>query len=141
VDNATPANMDIISLPIEYDKKKIESKYRLAVIASQRSRELALGSQPRIPKKAKMISTTALLETLAGEIKFVIGAEAADALEKAEKFDFRKLIEDKKKAITDISELEKDLKTYLHDKESSEKGSPERALDELFNENDENYES
>lgn len=128
--------MDIITLPIEYDKKKIESKYRLAVIASQRSRELALGAQPRITKKAKMISTTALLETLSGDIKFLIGEKAAAALEKADKIDFKKLIEDKRKSITDISELEKDLKTYLHERENTE-----RVLEELFNENDENYES
>jgi DNA-directed RNA polymerase subunit omega len=136
LENTTPPNMDIISLPIEYNKKHIESKYRLAVIASQRSRELALGAQPRIARKAKKISSTALLETISGEIKFLTGEAAADALEKAEKIDFRKLIEDKKKSITDISELEKDLKTYLHERENTE-----RALDELFNENDENYEA
>jgi DNA-directed RNA polymerase subunit omega len=136
MENTTPGNLDIIALPVEYDKKAIESKYRLAVIASQRSRELALGAQPRIAKKAKKISTTALLETMAGEIKFLTGEEAAVALEKAEKIDIRKLVEDKKKSITDISELEKDLKTYLHEREHTE-----RALDELFNENDENYEA
>ncbi len=83
-----------------------------------------------------MISTTALLETISGDIKFLIGEKAAAALEKAEKIDFRKLIEDKRKSITDISELEKDLKTYLHERENTE-----RVLEELFNENDENYES
>ncbi len=128
--------MDIISLPIEYDKKKIESKYRLAVIASQRARELAFGAEPRIARKARMLSTIALLETITSEIKFLTGEEAAEARERAEKIDFRKLIEDKRKSITDISELEKDLKTYLHERETTE-----RVLEELFSENDENYES
>jgi len=128
--------MDIITLPIEYDKKKIESKYRLAVIASQRARELAFGAEPRIVRKAQKISTVALLETTSGEIRFVIGEKAAEAREKAEKIDFRKLIEDKRKSIADISELEKDLKTYLHEREATE-----RVLEELFSETDENYES
>jgi DNA-directed RNA polymerase subunit omega len=128
--------LDIITLPIEYDKKKIESKYRLAVIASQRARELAFGAEPRIHKKVKMISTLSLLETIGGEIKFLTGEEAAAARDRAEKIDFRKLIEDKRKSITDISELEKDLKTYLHERETTE-----RVLEELFSENDENYES
>jgi DNA-directed RNA polymerase subunit omega len=136
MEDKTSVNVDIISLPVEYDKTVIESKYRLAVIASQRSRELALGAQPRIARKAKKISTTALLETTSGEIPFIIGAAAADALEKAEKIDIKKLVEDKKKAVTDISELEKDLKTYLHEREHTE-----RALDELFSESDENYEA
>ncbi|HMK61539.1 MAG TPA: DNA-directed RNA polymerase subunit omega [Dissulfurispiraceae bacterium] len=128
--------MDIITLPIEYDKKKIESKYRLAVIASQRARELAFGAEPRISKKVKRISTLSLLETIGGDIKFLTGEDAAVARERAEKIDFRKLIEDKRKSITDISELEKDLKTYLHERETTE-----RVLEELFSENDENYES
>jgi DNA-directed RNA polymerase omega subunit len=128
--------MDIITLPIEYDKKKIESKYRLAVIASQRARELAFGAEPRITKKMQKIGTVSLLETISGEIKFVTGEEAAEAREKAEKIDFRKLIEDKRKSVTDISELEKDLKTYLHERETTE-----RVLEELFSESDENYES
>jgi len=114
--------LDIITLPIEYDKKKIESKYRLAVIASQRARELAFGAEPRIPKKSKMISTLSLLETISGEIKFLIGEEAAEARERAEKIDFRKLIEDKRKSI--------------HERETTE-----RVLEELFSENDEHYES
>ena len=83
-----------------------------------------------------MISTLSLLETISGEIKFLIGEEAAEARERAEKIDFRKLIEDKRKSITDISELEKDLKTYLHERETTE-----RVLEELFSENDEHYES
>jgi DNA-directed RNA polymerase subunit omega len=128
--------MDIISLPIEYDKKKIESKYRLAVIASQRARELAVGSETKVAKKAKRISTTALIETISGEIKFLIGAEAAEAREKADKIDFKKLIEDKRKSLTDLSELEKDLKVYLHERDNTE-----RALDELFSDHDESFES
>lgn len=128
--------MDIVSLPVEYDKKKIESKYRLAVIASQRARELAVGSEAKVAKKAKRISTTALLETLSGEIKFLTGEEAAEAREKADKIDFKKLIEDKRKSVTDLSELEKDLKVYLHERDNTE-----RALEELFGEHDDNYES
>ncbi len=127
--------MDITSLPIEYDKKKIDSKYRLAVIAAQRARELSLGTTPRIQKKSKKVTTTALLETISGEIKFLTGSEAVDAREKAEKIDFKKLIEERRRSISDISELEKDLKVYLHEREATEK-----ALEELFSESEESYE-
>jgi len=121
--------MDIITLPIEYDKKKIESKYRLAVIASQRARELALGSDPKLAKKAKKVTTSSLLETVSGEVKFIIGDDAAVAREKADRIDFKKLIEERRKtSVGDLSELEKDLKIYLHERE----GASEHALDELF---------
>jgi DNA-directed RNA polymerase subunit omega len=125
--------MDIITLPVEYDKKKIESKYRLAVIASQRARELAVGADPKVAKKAKKVTTTSLIETVNGDIKFMIGDEAAVALEKAGRIDFKKLIEEKRKSsIADLSELEKDLKVYLHERE----GASERALEELFTDTD-----
>lgn len=124
--------MDIISLPVEYDKKKIESRYRLVAIAAQRARELSLGATQKIQTKAKKVTTTALLEAISGNIEFITGEEAVIAREKAEKIDYKKLIEEKRKPIEDLSELEKDLKVYLH-----EKGATEKALEELFAETEE----
>ncbi|MDI6728584.1 MAG: DNA-directed RNA polymerase subunit omega [Thermodesulfovibrionales bacterium] len=128
--------MDIISLPVEYDKKKIESRYRLVVIAAQRARELSLGAAPKVQTKAKKVTTTALLEAISGNIEFITGEEAVIAREKAEKIDYKKLIEEKRKPIEDLSELEKDLKVYLH-----EKGATEKALEELFAETEEGEET
>jgi DNA-directed RNA polymerase omega subunit len=124
--------MDIISLPVDYDKKKIESRYRLVTIAAQRARELSLGATPKIQTKAKKVTTTALLEAISGNIEFLTGEDAVIAREKAEKIDYKKLIEEKRKPIDDLSELEKDLKVYLH-----EKGATEKALEELFAEAEE----
>jgi DNA-directed RNA polymerase omega subunit len=124
--------MDIISLPVDYDKKKIESRYRLVTIAAQRARELSLGAIPKIQTKAKKVTTTALLEAISGNIEFLTGEDAVIAREKAEKIDYKKLIEEKRKPIDDLSELEKDLKVYLH-----EKGATEKALEELFAEAEE----
>lgn len=121
--------MDIISLPIEYDKKKIDSRYRLVIIASQRGRELYLGAKPRISEKTKKITTTAILESITNKIEFITGREAALAIEKAEKVDYRKLIEEKRRPIVDLSSLEKDLKVYLHERETVE-----RELEDLFTE-------
>ncbi len=128
--------MDIISLPIEYDKKKIDSRYRLVVIAAQRARELSLGTTPKLQTKAKKVTTTSLLETITEKIEFLTGADAMAAKEKSEKIDYKKLIEEKRRPIEDLSELEKDLKVYLH-----EKGTPEKALEELFSESEESEES
>lgn len=117
--------MDIISLPIEFDYSKIDSRFRLVVIASQRARELALGAQPRIAElkdkryKENKVTTSALLEAIGNHIEYLKGQKAAEAREKAEKLDFRKLADERRRAPEDISELEKDLKVYLHEKESS----------------------
>ncbi len=128
--------MDIIALPIENDKKKIDSRYRLVVLASQRARELSLGAKTRVQTKVKKVTTSALLETISGEIPFLTGAEAVAMKEKTENIDYKKLIEDKRRSMEDLSELEKDLKVYLHDRASSEK-----ALEELFSEVEESDES
>lgn len=126
-------SLDIISLPIELDRTKIESRYRLALIAAQRAAELSLGSTAKIDKKGKKVTTTALLEILSNKIDYITGEEAIKAKEKIDQIDVKKLLEDKRKAIPDLSELEKDLKVYLHGKESAEK-----MLEELFTESESN---
>lgn len=124
--------MDIISLPVEYDNKKIDSKYRLVAIASQRAKELSLGVKPRIQSKSKKITSIAIEETVSNVLEFLTGEEARIAKEEAGKFDYRKLLEDSRKAAAgeDLSELEKDLKVYLHERETMDK----KAFEELFSE-------
>lgn len=124
--------MDIISLPIDIDKEKIDSRFRLVIIASQRAIELSKGAKPKIQSKLDKITSKAILEAISGEVDFLIGQDASNAIEMAEKLDFRKWITEKKKPIEDLSDIEKDLKIYLHDKES-----PEKALDYLFDEDKE----
>lgn len=122
--------MDLISLPAEIDKKKIDGKYRLATIAAQRARELSLGAKPKIQTKAKKVTTVAIEEAINGTLEFLVGDEARKAREEAKKFDYRRLLEEKRRegAHEDLSELEKDLKIYLHEKETDEK----KALEDLF---------
>lgn len=121
--------LDIISLPIEIDRKKIDSRYRLVLIAAQRAAELSLGATSKLEKRAKKVTTTAILEVLSNKIEYITGEEALKAKEKIDQIDVKKLLEDKRRAIPDLSELEKDLKVYLHGKESAEK-----LLEELFSE-------
>ena len=125
--------MDLISLPAELDKKKIDGKYRLATIAAQRARELSLGAKAKIPTKAKKVTTIAIEEAINGTLEFLTGEEARKAREEAKKFDYRRLLEEKRKegAPEDLSELERDLKIYLHEKES---GEDKKALEGLFTE-------
>jgi DNA-directed RNA polymerase subunit omega len=113
--------MDIVSLPVEVDKKMIDGKFRIATIAAQRARELALGAKPKISTKSKKVTTIAIEEALGGALEFL------------------KLLEEKRRegAPEDLSELEKDLKVYLHERESGER----KALEDLFNEKTEEPES
>jgi len=124
--------MDIISLPIEYDHKKIDGKFRIIAIAAQRAKELSFGANPKVKTKSKKVTTVALEETINNNVEFLIGESANKAKEEAKKFDYRKLLEEKKREISgeDLTEFEKDLKVYLHEKEAMDK----KALEGLFGE-------
>lgn len=122
--------MDIISLPVEIDKKKIDGKFRLVTIAAQRARELALGVKQKVQTKSRKVTTIAIEEAMKDTLEFFVGEEARQAKNEAKKFDYRRLLEEKRRegAPEDLTELEKDLKVYLHEKEAGEK----RALEDLF---------
>ncbi|HWR59447.1 MAG TPA: DNA-directed RNA polymerase subunit omega [Thermodesulfovibrionales bacterium] len=124
--------MDIVSLPVEMDKKKIDGKYRLASIAAQRARELSLGAKSKVQTKAKKVTTIAIEEAMKSQLEFLVGEEARKAREEAKKFDYKRLLEERRRegAPEDLSELERDLKIYLHEKETEDK----KALEELFSE-------
>ncbi|HYA12131.1 MAG TPA: DNA-directed RNA polymerase subunit omega [Thermodesulfovibrionales bacterium] len=124
--------MDIVSLPIEYDRKKIDGRYRVVAIASQRANELSFGVKPKIKTKAKKITTQAIEETITYSIEFLTGEQAKKAKEEARKFDYRRLLEERQKeaAGEEVTELEKDLKVYLHEKEATDK----KTLEDLFSE-------
>jgi DNA-directed RNA polymerase subunit omega len=122
--------MDIVSLPAEYDRKKIDGRYRVVAIAAQRARELTFGAKPKIKTKAKKITTIAIEETVSNSIEFLTGEQAKKAKEEARKLDYRRLLEEREKQapIEEVTELEKDLKVYLHEKEATDK----KALETLF---------
>ncbi len=127
--------MDIISLPVEIDDKKIDGRYRLVMIASQRAKELSVGVKPKIQTKSKKVTAIAIEEAAQGKLEFLVGEEAIKAKEEAKKFDYRRLLEEKRREATpeELTELEKDLKVYLHEKETMDK----KALEELFGEKQE----
>lgn len=122
--------MDIISLPIEFDRTKIDSRFRLIAIASQRAKEISTGAKPRVNTKSKKITTIALEEAIQNKIEFLVGEEAKKAKEEAKKFDYRRLLEERKREISgeDLTEFEKDLKVYLVEKEEKDR----KALEGLF---------
>jgi DNA-directed RNA polymerase subunit omega len=124
--------MDIISLPIEYDHNKIDGRFRVIAIATQRAKELALGSTPKVKTKAKKVSTVSLEETISNAVEFLTGEQAKKAKEESKKFDYRKLLEERKREMSgeELTEFEKDLKVYLHEKEAMDK----KALEGLFGE-------
>ncbi|MBI5410323.1 MAG: DNA-directed RNA polymerase subunit omega [Nitrospirae bacterium] len=126
--------MDIISLPIEYDKKKIDGNYRLVIAAVKRAKDLSQGSLPKISSKAKKITTLALEEVAKGAVSILTGEAAITANEEAKKLVHKRMMDEAQQKETlpeDLTELEKDLKFYLSEKGESEQ---KRTIEDIFGE-------
>ncbi len=127
--------MDVIALPIELDNAKIDGRFRLVNITLQRAKELAHGVKPKIATKSKKETTVALEEALSYKLEYITGEEARQASEEAKKLDYRRFLEEKRRETEpeDLSELEKDLESYLTEKEGNEK----KSIEGLFTEGEE----
>jgi DNA-directed RNA polymerase omega subunit len=124
--------MDIISLPIKFDKTKIDGTYRLVMAAVKRAKDLSQGSLPIIASKAQKITTLAIEEVASGAVRIITGKEAVKAIEDARKHVHQKVIDEAQQKETmpeDMTELEKDLKVYLSGKGDSEQ---KQSIEDIF---------
>ncbi len=124
--------MDIISLPIEYDKEKIDGTYRLVVASVKRAKALSQGSLPVISSKAQKITTLAIEEVASGAIHVLIGEAAVRASEEAKKLSNKRMMDEAQQKETmpeDMTELEKDLKVYLSEKSDTEQ---KKTIEDIF---------
>ena len=124
--------MEIISLPIEFDRKKIDGTYRLVIAAVKRAKALSQGELPVIPSRVQKITTLAIEEVATGAVKIITGEEAVKASEEAKKLTHKRMMDEAQQKVTmpeDMTELEKDLKVYL-----SEKGETEqkKTIEDIF---------
>ena len=109
--------MEIISLPVEVDFTKIDSRYRLVIIASQRARQIMEGSKPVIQSKQAKASTIALEEVLTGDLEILYGKDARQAQREAkrlrEEMKSRALLAEREEELA--TEIKKDLSVYLEE--------------------------
>jgi len=124
--------MDIISLPISYDREKIDGAYRLVVASVKRAKALSQGALPVIVSRAQKITTLAIEEVASGAVNILTGEAAVKASEEEKKLTHKRMMDEAQQKETmpeDMTELEKDLKVYL-----SEKGETEqkKTLEDIF---------
>ncbi len=124
--------MDLISLPVEIDKKKIDGRYRLVIAVTKRAKELYQGAQAKVASKARKVTTVALEEVVANSVRILTGEDAQKAREKAKRLTYEHMMDEakqKKSLPEDMTELEKDLKVYLHEKGEVE---DKKTIDKIF---------
>ena len=112
--------MDIGALLCDYDVARIDSRYRLVIIAAQRARQLMQGSTPRVASKFVKAAPVALDEVLQGKMEFVVGKEAKAAIKEAQQ---ARAAEARARArpsglftAEDKGEIKKDLAQYIDDR-------------------------
>ena len=124
--------MEIISLPVETDYSKIDSRYRLVIIASQRARQLMEGAKQTQQSRHAKASTIALEEVLGDELEVLYGKEAKQAQRDAkrlrEEMKTRQLLTEREEELA--SEIRKDLSVYLEEAKRQEVATPEPVVKE-----------
>ncbi len=58
--------------------KKINNVYRLVVVASERTRQLARGARPLVDTESKKLTTIALKEILEGKVRVLDDDESGE---------------------------------------------------------------
>jgi DNA-directed RNA polymerase omega subunit len=109
--------MDITSLPIDVNEKKIDSRYRIVVVGSQRARQLMEGNGPALQTRYKKATTIALEEFLEGKLEFYTGKEARLAQRESRRLREEEMrhqaLQAKEREIT--NEISKELSVYVDD--------------------------
>ncbi|MFQ5580704.1 MAG: DNA-directed RNA polymerase subunit omega [Nitrospiria bacterium] len=108
--------MEIISLPVEVDKKTIGSRFRLVIIAAQRARQLMEGDRPTLQELRYVKETsTAVEEVLSGGLDILYGEEAYEAQHEAnrlrEEKRVRAILDEREGALS--GEIKKNLNMQL----------------------------
>ncbi len=119
--------MDIVSLPIVVGKEKLDSRFRMVVLATERARHLMSGAKTIVPTKYIKASTMALDELSECQIDYVTGKEARKAMQAAAA---AKVLQDAARTVEGEEdetkkEIEKDLGIYVAEPGDNTSGSEE----------------
>lgn len=107
--------IDMLNLLPQYATGQFDSRHRLVIIAAQRAKHLIQGAKPSGPLRFAKETTSALDEVLRGQVKYLIGKEARDAMKEAKR---GKEGESERLAMMtgeDAREIKKELSVYVDD--------------------------
>lgn len=107
--------IDMLNLLPQYATGQFDSRHRLVIIAAQRAKHLVQGAKHAGPMRFTKETTSALDEVLRGQVKYLIGKEARDAMKEAKR---GKEGETERLAMMtgeDAREIKKELSVYVDD--------------------------
>ena len=108
--------MDALSLLPQHHQKEFDSRCRIVLIAAQRAKQLVRGGEPYLASKFSKDTSRALEEVLNGQVPYLIGQEAKEAIKSAKRANERP-IDPALYAQPDenAQEIKKELSVYIDD--------------------------
>jgi DNA-directed RNA polymerase subunit omega len=108
--------MEALSLLPQHHQKEFDSRYRIVLIAAQRAKQLVRGGEPYGSSKFSKDTSRALEEVLNGQVPYLIGQEAKEAIKNAKRANERP-IDPALYAQPDenAQEIKKELSVYIDD--------------------------
>ena len=107
--------IDAHSLLPEYGHDEFDSRHRLVLVAAQRAKQLIQGARPSGSSRFTKEASVALDEVLRGQVKFLLGQEARQALKDTKR---GRDAETERMAVVageDAQEIKKELSVYVDD--------------------------
>jgi len=106
--------IDMLRLLPQYAPGEFDSRHRLAIVAAQRAKHILQGSRHGASPFHKE-TTIALDEVLRGEIKYLVGQEARDAMKEAKRGREGEMERIAMMTGDDAKEIKKELSVYVDD--------------------------
>jgi len=105
---------DMLRLLPQYTIDQFDSRHRLAIIAAQRAKHIVQGSRHAASRFAKETSI-ALDEVLRGQVTYLVGQEARDAMREAKRGKEGEMERIALMTGDDAKEIKKELSVYVDD--------------------------
>ncbi len=116
--------MDPLVLLPEHHQKQFDSRFRIVLIAAQRAKQVMQGPPTEGTSKFMKETSQALEEVLKGEVPFLVGSEARQALKEAHTVHEREFAPSLLgQPDENTKEIQKELSVYIDDSTTSEEES------------------
>ena len=116
--------MDPLVLLPEHHQKQFDSRFRIVLIAAQRAKLIMQGPPTEGTSKFMKETSQALEEVLKGEVPFLIGEEARQAIKEAHSVHEREFAPSLLVQPDETSkEIQKELSVYIDDSSNNEEES------------------
>ena len=106
--------IDMLRLLPQYTAEEFDSRHRLAIVAAQRTKHILQGSR-HAPSRFTKETTIALDEVLRGQVNYLVGQEARDAMKESKRSREGEMERVASMSGDDAKEIKKELSVYVDD--------------------------